>query len=62
MFSDAVFDYIESRWGPGIHRLLDALSVPRVDRIYDAVLDLPPVKFDTAFRQYTERRFGPPAH
>jgi len=57
----AVFDYIESRWGPpSVRRFLDALIVPRVDRIYDAVFDLTPVEFDTAFRQYAERRFGPP--
>lgn len=56
----AAFDYIESRWGPtGIRRFLNALIVPRVDKTYDAVLDLTPAEFDTAFRQYAERRFRP---
>ena len=60
VFGHAVFDYIESRWGSaGTRRFLDALIVPRVDQIYDAVLDMTPVEFDTAFRQYVERRFGP---
>jgi len=54
------FDYIESRWGPtSIRRFLNALMVPRVDKTYDAVFDLTPAEFDAAFRQYTERRFGP---
>ena len=54
----AAFDYIESRWGAtGIRRFLNALIVPRVDRTYDAVLDLTPAEFDLAFRQYAERRF-----
>jgi hypothetical protein len=55
----AAFDYIESRWGPtSIRRFLDALIVPRVDKTYDAVFDLTPAQFDTAFRQYAERRFN----
>ena len=54
------FDYIESRWGPtSIRRFLNALIVPRVGKTYDAVFDLTPAEFDAAFRQYTERRFGP---
>jgi hypothetical protein len=56
----AAFDYIESRWGPtGVRRFLNALIVPRVNKTYDAVLDLTPVEFDAAFRQYAERRFRP---
>jgi hypothetical protein len=56
----AACDYIESRWGPGgIRRFLDALIVPRVDKPYDAVLDLTPAGFDAAFRQYAEQRFRP---
>jgi len=56
----AAFDYIEKRWGPtSIRRFLNALIVPRVDRTYDAVFDLTPAEFDSAFRQYVERRFGP---
>jgi hypothetical protein len=52
------FDYIESRWGTtGIRRFLNALIVPRVDKTYSAVIDLTPEAFDTAFRQYAERRF-----
>jgi hypothetical protein len=54
------FEYVESRWGPtGIRRFLNALIVPRVDKTYDAVIDLTPAEFDAAFRQYAERRFGP---
>ena len=54
----AAFDYIESRWGAtSIRRFLDALIVPRVDKIYDAVFELTPAEFDTAFRQYAERQF-----
>jgi hypothetical protein len=53
------FDYIESRWGPAsIRRFIDALIVPRVDKTYDAVFDLTPAEFDSAFRHYAERRFG----
>ena len=56
----AAFDYIESRWGPtSIRRFINALIVPRVDKTYDAVIDLTPAEFDAAFRQYAERRFGP---
>jgi hypothetical protein len=56
----AAFDYIESRWGPdGIRRFVNALLVPRVDKTYDAVFELTPAEFDTAFRQYAERRFRP---
>jgi hypothetical protein len=56
----AAFDFIESRWGPtSIRRFIDALIVPRVDKTYDAVFDLTPAEFDTAFRQYAERRFAP---
>jgi hypothetical protein len=52
------FDYIESRWGPSsIRRFINALIVPRVDKTYDAVIDLTPAEFDEAFRQYAERRF-----
>jgi hypothetical protein len=55
----AAFDYVEHRWGPaGIRRFVDALIVPRVDKTYDAVFDLTPAEFDTAFRQYAERRFA----
>jgi hypothetical protein len=55
----AAFDYIESRWGPAsIRRFINALIVPRVDKTYDAVFDLTPAEFDTAFRQYVERRFA----
>jgi hypothetical protein len=57
------FDYIESRWGPSsIRGFLNALNVPRIDKTYDAVFDLTPAEFDTAFRRYAERRFGPPVH
>jgi hypothetical protein len=38
---------------------LDALIVPRVDKIYNAVFELTPAEFDTAFRQYGERQFKP---
>jgi hypothetical protein len=56
----AAFDCIESRWGrAGIRRFVDALIVPRVDKTYDAVLDLTPPEFDAAFRDYAERRFKP---
>lgn len=56
----AAFDYMESRWGRGsLRRFVNALIVPRVGRTYDAVLDLTPEEFDTAFRQYAERRFTP---
>lgn len=56
----AAFDYIESRWGPtSIRRFINALIVPRVDKTYDAVFDLTPAEFDTAFRRYAERRFAP---
>jgi hypothetical protein len=60
----AAFDYIESRWGPaGIRRFLAALIVPRVNnKTYDAVFELSPAEFDTAFREYAERRFGPLVH
>jgi hypothetical protein len=54
----AAFDYIESRWGEtAIRGFLNALIVPRVDRTYDAVFGLTPAHFDSAFRQYVERRF-----
>ena len=54
------FDYIENRWGPGgIRRFVQALNVPRVNRTYDAVFGLTPAEFDTAFREYAERRFVP---
>jgi hypothetical protein len=54
----AAFDCIESRWGrASIRRFVNALIVPRVDKTYDAVLDLTPAEFDAAFRQYVERRF-----
>lgn len=57
----AVFDYVDSRWGQsGVRRFLDALIVPRVDKIYDAMLGMTAVEFDTTFRQYVERRFGAP--
>jgi hypothetical protein len=57
------FDYIDSRWGPSsIRGFLNALNVPRVDKTYDAVFDLTPAEFDTAFRHYAERRFGRPVH
>ena len=47
----AAFDYIESRWGPtSIRRFLNALIVPRVDKTYDAVFDLTPAEFDSAFQ------------
>jgi hypothetical protein len=56
----AVFDYIESRWGPdSVRRFLSALIMPRVDKTYDAVCDLTPAEFDAAFREYAERRFSP---
>jgi hypothetical protein len=56
----AAFDYIESRWGrAGIRRFVSGLIAPRVDKTYDAVLDLTPAEFDAAFRQYAERRFTP---
>ena len=56
----AAFDCIESRWGrASIRRFVNALIVPRVDKTYDAVLDLTPAEFDAAFRQYAERRFNP---
>jgi len=56
----AAFDYIESRWGPtSLRRFLNALIVPRVDKTYDAVFELTPAAFDTAFRQYAERQFKP---
>ena len=46
--------------GPiSVRRFLNALIVPRVEKTYDAVFDLTPAEFDAAFRQYTERRFGP---
>lgn len=55
----AAFDCIESRWGPpSIRRFVNALIIPRVDKTYDAVLDLTPAEFDAAFRQYAQRRFG----
>jgi hypothetical protein len=55
----AVFDYIESRWGPNsVRRFLDALIMPRVSKTYDAVFDLTPEDFDIAFREYAVRRFG----
>jgi hypothetical protein len=54
----AAFDYIESRWGrSSIRRFVNALIVPRVDKTYDAVFDLTPAEFDSAFRKYAERRF-----
>jgi len=56
----AAFDCIESRWGrASIRRFVNALIVPRVDKTYDAVLDLTPAEFDAAFRQYAKRRFMP---
>ncbi len=56
----AAFDYIEGRWGAtSIRRFLDALIVPRVDKIYNGVFELTPAEFDAAFRQYLERRFTP---
>jgi hypothetical protein len=56
----AAFDYIESRWGAtSIRHFLNTLIVPRADKTYDSVFDLTPTEFDTAFRQYMERRFGP---
>jgi hypothetical protein len=56
----AAFDCIESRWGrASIRRFVNALVVPRVDKTYDAVLDLTPTEFDAAFRQYAERQFTP---
>jgi hypothetical protein len=56
----AAFDYIESRWGASsIRRFLDALIVPRVDKIYNAVFELTSAEFDTAFRQYANRQFKP---
>jgi hypothetical protein len=36
---------------------LNALIVPRVEKTYDAAIDLTPAEFDAAFRQYVERRF-----
>lgn len=57
----AAFDYIESRWGAtSLRRFLDALIVPRVDKIYDAVFELTPAEFDTAFREYIEHHFKAP--
>ena len=54
----AAFDFIEARWGrDGIRRFWDALIVPRGERTYDAVFELTPAQFDTAFRDYAERRF-----
>ena len=54
----AAFDCIESRWGrASIRRFVNALIVPRVDKTYDAVLDLTPSEFDAVFREYVERRF-----
>jgi hypothetical protein len=32
--------------------------MPRVSKTYDAVLDLTPEGFDSAFREYAVRRFG----
>jgi S1-C subfamily serine protease len=56
----AAFDYIERRWGPGgLRRFVNGLVIPRVDRTYDAVLDLTPAAFDAAFQQYAADRFGP---
>ena len=56
----AAFDYLESRWGRvSIRRFVSGLIVPRVDKTYNAVLDLTPAEFDAAFRQYAERRFTP---
>jgi hypothetical protein len=56
----AAFDYIESRWGrASIRRFVNALIVPRVDKSYDAVLDLTPAEFDASFRHYAERQFTP---
>jgi hypothetical protein len=56
----AAFDCIESRWGrASIRRFVNALIVPRVDKTYDAVLDLTPAEFDAAFREYVGRRFTP---
>jgi len=55
----AAFDYIESRWGQAsIRRFVNALIIPRVDKTYDAVFELTPAEFDSAFKQYAERRFG----
>ncbi len=56
----AAFDYIESRWGPtSLRRFWNALIVPRANKIYNAVFELTPAEFDTAFRQYAERQFKP---
>src|SRR5262245_59894352 len=52
----------EPMWTTSIRSFLIALIVPRVDRTYDAVFDLTPAQFDTAFRQYAEHQFKPPAH
>jgi len=55
------FDYLESRWGASaVRRFIDALIVPRVNKTFDAVLDLTPAEFDAAFRRYAEVRFGRP--
>jgi hypothetical protein len=56
----AAFDYIETRWGAtSLRRFLNALIVPRADKTYDAVFELTPAEFDTAFRRYAERQFEP---
>jgi len=58
----AAFDYIESRWGrDGIRLFLDAVILPRISKTYDAVLGMTPQDFDSAFREYAVRRFGPAA-
>jgi hypothetical protein len=59
----AAFDYIETRWGAtSLRRFLNALTVPRVDKTYDAVFELTPAEFDAAFRRYAERQFKPAPH
>jgi len=56
----AAFDFIESCWGAtSTRRFLNALIVPRIDKTYDAVVDLTPMEFDSAFREYAERQFKP---
>jgi hypothetical protein len=56
----AAFDYIESRWGANsLRHFLNALIVPRVDKTYNAVFELTPAEFDTAFRQYAQQQFKP---
>ena len=53
------FDYIETRWGPSRIRLfLDALAVERDIDTYESVFEQATARFDEAFRQYVEGRFG----